>query len=53
MAYFHFAHTAKPVTELTEKEQAFQWMPEVKAAFHTLKEALRTAPILAYPQPRE
>jgi hypothetical protein len=37
------------MTELTEKKQAFQWMPEVEAAFQTLKEALCTAPILAYP----
>jgi hypothetical protein len=50
---YSFAHTVKLVTELTEKKQALQWMPEVEAAFQTLKEALCTAPILAYPQPRE
>jgi hypothetical protein len=32
-----------------EEEQAFQWTPEVEAAFHTLKGALCAAPILAYP----
>jgi hypothetical protein len=35
-----------------EEKQAFQWTPEVEAAFQTVKEALCTAPILAYPQPR-
>jgi hypothetical protein len=36
-----------------EEKQAFQWPPEVKASFQTPKEALCTAPILAYPQPGE
>jgi hypothetical protein len=36
-----------------EEKQAFQWTPEVEAAFQTLKEALCTAPIFAYLQPRE
>jgi hypothetical protein len=36
-----------------EVKQAFQWPPEVEAAFQTPKEALCTAHILAYPQPGE
>jgi hypothetical protein len=35
------------------EKQAFQWTPEVEITFQTLKEALCTAPILGYPQPRE
>jgi hypothetical protein len=45
------ANIAKPLTKLTEEKQAFQWTPEVEAAFQTLKEALCTAPILTYLQP--
>jgi hypothetical protein len=48
-----FANTAKPLTKLTEEKRAFQWTPEVETAFETLKETLCTAPIFAYPQPRE
>jgi hypothetical protein len=44
-----FANIAKLLTKLTEEKQAFQWTPEVEAAFQTLKEALCTA----YLQPRE
>jgi hypothetical protein len=47
-----FANIAKPLTKLTEK-QAFQWTPAMEATFQTLKEALCTAPILPYLQPRE
>jgi hypothetical protein len=43
----------KPLTKLTEEKQGFQWTLKVKAAFQTSKEALCTAPILAYPEPRE
>jgi hypothetical protein len=48
-----FPNVAKPLTKLTEKKQACQWMVQVEVAFQTLKEALCTAHILAYPQPRE
>jgi hypothetical protein len=44
-----FANDAKPLSKLMEEKQAFQWTPEVEAAFQTLKEALCTAHILAYP----
>jgi hypothetical protein len=48
-----FANIAKPLTRLTEEKQAFQWAPEVEAAFQTLKGAFCAATIPVYPQPRE
>jgi hypothetical protein len=47
-----FANIAKLLTKLNEEKQAFQWTPDVQAAFQTLK-WLCTTPVLAYPQPRE
>jgi hypothetical protein len=47
------ANTEKQLTKLIDEKPAFQWTPEVEAAFQTLNEALCTAPILACPQPRE
>jgi hypothetical protein len=50
---FGCANVAKPLTNLTEEKQAFQYVfPEVEVAFQTFKKALYTlytAPILAYP----
>jgi hypothetical protein len=46
-----FAYISMPLTRLTKEKRAFQWTPEVEAAFQTLKAALFTAAILAYPQP--
>jgi hypothetical protein len=51
--YFRFSNIAKWLTKLMEVKQAFQCTPEVEVAFQTLKEALCTAPILAYLQPRQ
>jgi hypothetical protein len=48
-----FANIAKPLTKVTKQKQTFQWTPEVEAAFKSLKGALCTAPILAYPHPGE
>jgi hypothetical protein len=48
-----FVNIAKLLTKCMKEKQAFQWTPEVEATFQTLKEALCTAPILAYQQPRE
>jgi hypothetical protein len=45
-----FTDIAKPLTRVTEEKRAFQWTPEVEAAFQTLKGALCTSPILAYSQ---
>jgi hypothetical protein len=50
MVYFQFRHIVKPLTNLLEEKQAFQWTPEVEVTFQTLNEALCTAPILAYLQ---
>jgi hypothetical protein len=48
-----FANIAKPLTELPEQKQSFQWIPEVEGAFETLKGALRATPILPTPVRRE
>ena len=41
-----FAAIAKPLTNLTKKDQDFTWNDEEKAALRKLKEALTSAPIL-------
>lgn len=49
-----FAGIAKPLHALTEhqgKKKAITWTPECEEAFDKLKEALTSAPILAYPRP--
>jgi hypothetical protein len=43
-----FTNIVKPLNKLMEK-QAFQWTPEVDAAFQTVKKSICTAPVLAYP----
>ena len=45
----NFAKVAKPLTELTEKNRAFKWSVQCQQAFQKLKDALVTAPVLAYP----
>ncbi|KAK3095582.1 hypothetical protein FSP39_016324 [Pinctada imbricata] len=46
----NFSTIAKPLTKLTEKNQNFRWTNECEIAFQKLKQALVSAPILAYPQ---
>ena len=41
-----FAAITKLMTDLTKKDQDFTWSTEEEAAFHKLKEALTSAPIL-------
>jgi hypothetical protein len=53
MVYFQFRQHCETANQLTDKKQTFQWIPEVEAAFQTLKEAHCTAPIHAYLQPGE
>lgn len=45
-----YAHIAKPLHKLTEKGKQYKWTTETEVAFDKLKEALSTAPVLAYPQ---
>jgi hypothetical protein len=48
-----FADIAKPLTQLAEERRPFHWSPEAETAFHSLKDALCTTPVLGYPQPGE
>ena len=47
----NFAKIARPLTQLTQKNQPFIWTDDCTEVFHTLKECLVNAPILAYPDP--
>ena len=47
----NFAGVVNPLTELTKKGTVWQWGPFQKRAFHELKDALCTAPVLQYPNP--
>jgi uncharacterized protein (DUF427 family) len=44
-----FSKFAKPMTSLLQKDHKFSWTEECEAAFHTLRELLTTAPVLAQP----
>ena len=48
-----YAEIAKPLHQLTEKKNDFEWTDEVNEAFEKLKKALTQAPILGYPSQRE
>ncbi|GJT78661.1 reverse transcriptase domain-containing protein [Tanacetum coccineum] len=45
-----FSKIAKPMTELTQKNQRFNWGEEQETAFQFLKQKLCVAPILALPE---
>ncbi|GJV48563.1 putative reverse transcriptase domain-containing protein [Tanacetum coccineum] len=45
-----FSKIAKPMTELTQKNQKFDWGEEQEEAFQLLKQKLCAAPILALPK---
>ena len=45
-----FAHIAAPLHALTRKNVEFMWSEACEIAFHRLKKALITAPVLAYPK---
>ncbi|CAC5366151.1 Retrovirus-related Pol polyprotein from transposon 297,Retrovirus-related Pol polyprotein from transposon 412 [Mytilus coruscus] len=44
-----FSKIARPLHRLTEKNVIFKWNVECETAFHILKKALITSPILTYP----
>ena len=46
----NFSTVCKPLHALTEKGRSFDWSEECQIAFNTLKSALISAPILAFPQ---
>ena len=45
-----FATIALPLNKLLRKDSKFVWTEECQVAFETLKKALVTAPVLAFPQ---
>ena len=42
-----FSRIAKPMTELLKKGAKFEWGHKCEEAFHTLRQHLTTAPVLA------
>jgi hypothetical protein len=44
-----FSKITKPMTILLQKDHKFAWTKEYKAAFHTLRKLLTSAPVLAQP----
>ena len=44
-----YAQVARPLNDLTKKDQAFEWKESQQTAFDTLKQRFTTAPILAFP----
>lgn len=43
----HYSDISKPLTELTKRNEPFQWTQERQVAFDTLKQKLITAPVLS------
>lgn len=52
--YRHFipdmAQTAEPLYRLTRQGQGWHWTPECEQSFETLRQSLKSRPLLAYPQ---
>ena len=48
----NFASVAGPLTDLAQKNVPWQWGPYQRQAFQQLKDALCTAPVLLFPDPR-
>jgi len=46
-----FSDVARPLTQLTRKDEDFEWTEQRDKAFNHLKDALTSAPILRYPDP--
>ena len=47
----HFSDIARPLTQLTRKNEGFNWTTECDKCFHMLKDYLQEAPILRYLDP--
>ena len=47
-----FADISRVLTHLTKKDVEFEWTPECEKCFQILKEFLKQAPILRYPDPQ-
>ena len=46
-----FSDISRPLTQLTRKNEVFNWTTECDKCFHMLKDYLQEAPILRYPDP--
>ena len=46
-----FSDIARPLTQLTRKNEGFNWSTECDKCFHMFKDYLQEAPILRYPDP--
>ena len=58
VGYYHkfipsYSDIARPLTNLTRKEMAFEWSKPCQIAFEMLKEFLLKEPILKYPKPEQ
>ncbi|GJP49859.1 hypothetical protein CLOM_g9013 [Closterium sp. NIES-68] len=49
----NFSKTAKPLSQLLRKDEGWKWWKEQERAWTTLKEAVKTAPLLKLPNPDE
>ena len=47
----HFSDIARPLTQLTRRNEGFNWSTECDKCFHMLKDYLQEAQILRYPYP--
>ena len=48
-----YSDIARPLTNLTRKDEVFDWSGACQGAFEMLKEALLEEPILKYPDPNK
>ena len=47
----HFSDIARPLTQLTRKNEGFNWTTECHKYFYMLKDYLQETPIMRYPDP--